>query len=73
MYSTSWCGYCHRLARQMRSAGLDFEVVNLDSDSSHDERIKQAAGGFRTVPTLEVRGRMLVNPTLREVQEAAAS
>lgn len=70
MYSTSWCGYCRRLGNQMRDAGIAFDVIDLDSDSSHDERIRQASGGFRTVPTLEIGDRLLVNPTILEVKDA---
>lgn len=70
MYSTSWCGYCRRLKRQMRDAGIPFREVDLDDDPSHDDRIMAATGGYRTVPTLEVGGRLLVNPSLREVEAA---
>ena len=73
MYSTTWCGYCRRLKRQMEDAGIPFQEVDLDDDPSHDDRIIAATGGFRTVPTLEVEGRLLVNPSLREVEAALAS
>lgn len=70
MFSTTWCGYCRRLKRQMQEAGIAFTEVDLDDDSSHDDRIIAKTGGYRTVPTLEVNGQLLVNPTLREVQSA---
>ena len=70
MYSTRWCGYCRRLKYQMEEAGMTFHEVDVDDDGSHDDRIIAAAGGFRTVPTLEIGGRLLVNPTIQEVREA---
>ncbi len=70
MYSTTWCGYCRRLKRQMEEAGIPFREIDLDQDGSHDHRIMEKTGGFRTVPTLEVNGHLLVNPTLSEVQAA---
>lgn len=70
MFSTTWCGYCRRLKRQMTDAGIDFREVDLDDDPSHDARIIATTGGYRTVPTLEVNGRLLVNPTLGEVEAA---
>ena len=73
MYSTSWCGYCRRLGSQMHEAGIPFQVVDLDADSSHDDRIKEASGGYRTVPTLEIGDRLLVNPSIVEVKQALAS
>jgi mycoredoxin len=72
MFSTKWCGYCHRLKRQMEDEGIAFREVDLDRDPSHDERIIEATGGYRTVPTLEVGGHLLVNPTIGEVRSALA-
>jgi mycoredoxin len=73
MYSTTWCGYCRRLKREMTEAGIAFREVDLDADPSHDDRIIARTGGYRTVPTLEVRGELLVNPSLREVEAALRS
>ena len=72
MYSTSWCGHCRRLARQLDDAGIVFRVVDVDEDLEAGERIVAATGGVRTVPTLEVDGRMLVHPALSDVKEALA-
>ena len=30
MYSTSWCGYCHRLKSQMDREGIEVEVVDIE-------------------------------------------
>lgn len=70
MYSTAWCGYCRRLKREMTEAGINFREVDLDDDPTHDDRIIARTGGYRTVPTLEVRGELLVNPSLRELEAA---
>lgn len=70
MFSTRWCGYCRRLKRQMEEAGISFREIDLDGDPSHDDRIRAATGGYRTVPTLEVGARLLVNPTIEEVRAA---
>ena len=73
MYSTTWCGYCRRLKRQMDEAGISYEVIDVDVHEGYDERIIAATGGFRVVPTLEVGEKLLVNPTIREVEEALAA
>jgi mycoredoxin len=72
MYTTTWCGYCRRLKRQMEDEGIVFREVDVDRHTEYGERIIQATGGFRTVPTLEVGETLLVNPTLREVRSALA-
>lgn len=73
MYSTSWCGHCHRLQRQLNEAGIEYRVVDVDVETSYGARIEAATGGYRTVPTLEIDGRLLVNPSLEQVGRAVAS
>lgn len=72
MYTTTWCGYCRRLKRQMEDEGIVFREVDVDAEPQYGDRIIQATGGFRTVPTIEAGGVLLVNPTLREVRAALA-
>ena len=73
VYSTIWCGHCHRLMRQLDEASIAYEVVDLDEHPEHGPRIEAATGGFRTVPTLEVNGDLLVNPSIGEVRAALGS
>ena len=30
MYSTPWCGYCHRLKSQLDREGIAYEVVDIE-------------------------------------------
>jgi mycoredoxin len=73
MYTTSWCGHCRRLKWQLEDEGIAFNEVDVDAHGDFDDRIVAATGGYRTVPTLEVGDRLLVNPTLGEVRLALAS
>jgi mycoredoxin len=73
MYSTAWCGHCRRLKRQLTEAGIAYREVDLDDHPEHGDRIVEVTGGYRTVPTMEVAGRLLVNPTLDEVRAAVAA
>ena len=49
-------------------------MVDIDrtEHAHHARRIEQQTGGYRVVPTVEVGGRLLVNPTAAEVTEAVA-
>ncbi|MGH2819859.1 MAG: glutaredoxin family protein, partial [Actinomycetota bacterium] len=73
MYSTTWCGYCRRLKRQLEEHGVAYREIDVDEVTHHGERIVAHTGGARTVPTVEVGGRMLVNPSLPEVLAAVDS
>jgi len=73
MYSTTWCGYCTRLKRQMQTEGIDFAEVNIELDDDAADRVMQANGGNRTVPTLVFSdGIALTNPSLAEVKAQLA-
>jgi mycoredoxin len=73
MYSTVWCGHCRRLKRELEAAGIDYVEVDIDQNSGHDDAIMAAAGGYRTVPTVAVGGRLLVNPSASDVKRALGS
>ncbi len=70
MYSTDWCGHCRRLKMQLDEAGIEVREVNIDQERQYEARIVAATGGFRTVPTLQIGARLLVNPTLDQVRVA---
>jgi mycoredoxin len=70
MYTTDWCGHCRRLKRQLDEAGIKVVEIDVDIDHEHDTKIVAATGGYRTVPTIEVGSRLLVNPTVLEVKSA---
>ncbi len=73
MYSTGWCGYCVRLKRQMEEAGISYREIDVDVERQYEQRIVDKTGGYRTVPTIEVDGELLVNPTIRELKDHLGS
>jgi mycoredoxin len=77
MYSTPWCGYCHRLKTQLDREGIEYTVVDIEQDETAAEFVMTANGGNQTVPTvLFADGSTLTNPTIVQVktqlQELAA-
>ena len=74
MYSTSWCGYCHRLKGQLTREGISFEVVDIEQHPEAAELVEQANAGNQTVPTLVFSdGSAQTNPSLMQVKEKLAS
>ncbi len=74
MYSTPWCGYCHRLAAQMDREGISYTVVDIEQDPAAAEYVASVNGGNRTVPTvLFPDGTALTNPTITQVKEQLAA
>ncbi len=70
IYSTTWCGHCRRLKRQLDDAGIGYEEIDIDEHEQFADRIVAATGGYRTVPTLQIGDRLLVNPTVPQVRAA---
>ncbi|HLL07761.1 MAG TPA: mycoredoxin [Nocardioidaceae bacterium] len=69
MYSTPWCGYCHRLKSQLQRAGLEFEEVDITEEPAAAAMVERVNGGNQTVPTLIFAdGSALTNPSLAQVQ-----
>jgi mycoredoxin len=70
MYSTSWCGYCHRLASQLDREGIPYTVVDIETDPAATEYVMSVNGGNQTVPTvLFPDGSVLTNPSIVAVKE----
>lgn len=69
MYTTPWCGYCHRLKRQMEATGIEFTEVDIEQNPEAAELVAQLNDGNQTVPTLVFPdGSAATNPSLAEVQ-----
>lgn len=69
MYSTPWCGYCHRLKGQLNREGITFDEVDIEQVPDAAFIVEQANGGNQTVPTLVFAdGTALTNPSVAQVK-----
>ena len=78
MYTTPWCGYCHRLKSQMDREGIAYEVVDIEHDPEAARLVEKVNNGNQTVPTLVYAdGTAQTNPPIKavkaKVEELAAS
>lgn len=74
MYSTSWCGYCHRLKSQLAREAIPYQVVDIEANPAAAEYVMSVNGGNQTVPTLTFPdGSALTNPSIVEVKEHLAT
>ncbi len=73
MYTTPWCGYCHRLKSQLDREGIEFSIVDIEQDPSAAEIVMAANDGNQTVPTLVYSdGTAQTNPSIKQVQAKLA-
>ncbi len=69
MYSTPWCGYCHRLKSQLKREGIEFTEVDIEQDPASAKIVEEANNGNQTVPTLVFPdGTALTNPSVAQVK-----
>ena len=70
MYSTAWCGYCHRLQGQLDREGINYEVVDIERQPDAASIVESANNGNQTVPTLVYSdGSAQTNPSLIQVKQ----
>ena len=74
MYSTPWCGYCHRLKGQMEREGISYEVVDIEEHPEAAAFVESVNNGNQTVPTLVYSdGSAQTNPSMIQVKEKLAA
>ena len=74
MYTTPWCGYCHRLKSQLDREGISYDVVDIEQDPSAAEVVMTANNGNQTVPTLVYAdGSVQTNPSIAQVKDKLAT
>jgi mycoredoxin len=57
VYTSTYCGDCHRAKQFMRERGVKFEEINIDEDLAAEQLVYKVNDGLRKVPTLHVEDR----------------
>jgi mycoredoxin len=74
MYTTTWCGFCRNLKRQLARDGIEVTEVDIERDPEAAEFVMSVNGGNQTVPTVVLPdGTTLVNPSAAQVRERLAA
>ncbi|HET9870852.1 MAG TPA: glutaredoxin domain-containing protein [bacterium] len=69
VYTTSWCGDCHRLTRQLDERGIAYEQRDIERDPADFKTMLSYTNGKRVIPTVDIGGKILINPRLSQVLE----
>ena len=73
VYTTSWCGYCHRLKTALKAETICYDEVDIEQDPAAAEFVGSVNGGNRTVPTVKFAdGSTLTNPSAAQVKAKLA-
>src|ERR1700753_4202052 len=73
MYTTTWCGFCKNLKRQLAKVGVEMDEVAIERDPEAAKFAESVNGGNQTVPTpLFADGSTMCNPSAAQVQKKLA-
>lgn len=78
MYTTTWCGYCRNLKRQLARDGIEMVEVDIERDEAAAEFVMSVNGGNQTVPTVRIVPAgggdeiVMTNPSIVQVKAALA-
>jgi mycoredoxin len=74
IYTTPWCGYCHRLKSQLDRDGIAYDMVDIEQQPDAALVVEQVNNGSQTVPTLVFGdGSAQTNPSLAQIKTKLAS
>ena len=68
VFTTRWCGFCHRLKSQLVRAGIAFHEIDIEDHADGAAIVADINNGNLTVPTVIFRdGSALTNPSAAQV------
>ena len=70
MYSTDWCGDCHRAKSFLDAHGISYQEVDIEARPEAAELVMSHNEGRRRVPTFEIEGKFFGNPPITELKTA---
>lgn len=57
IYTSPWCGYCHRAKSLLTSKGVEFREFDVTTIPGKRQEMRERAGGASTVPQVFIDGR----------------
>ncbi len=69
MYSTSWCGFCHRARLFLDDYEVVYTEINIEENEDAARQVEQWNRGNRTVPTFDIDGDVYTNPRPAQLRE----
>jgi mycoredoxin len=70
MYTTTWCGFCKRLKKQLVREGIEMVEIDIERNPAAAEFVMGVNGGNATVPVVVFPdGETVTNPSARQVKE----
>lgn len=69
LYSAPWCGYCRVTKRFLDDQQVVYTEINVDEDEAAAARVARWNNGNRIIPTLDIDGTILTNPSPTQLRQ----
>jgi glutaredoxin len=70
VYGANWCEDTTRTREQLDALGVKYEYIDIDKDAAAKQWITQQNHGKQKTPTVDVGGKILIEPTNEEMEDA---
>jgi mycoredoxin len=70
VYGADWCGDTRRTLKQLDTAGVPYNYINIDDDTEGEKKVIAFSKGKRRIPLVEVGEKSLCVPSDAELASA---
>ena len=72
VYGADWCEDTQRTREHLDKLSVPYDYINVDHDKSAEAWIKEQNKGKRQTPTVVLNGKVLIEPSNDQVDDALA-
>ncbi len=73
VYGADWCSMTRNTLAHLKERGIDYQYINIDTDSEAAKWVADQNGGREKKPTLDIDGEILSEPTDHELDRTLAA
>ncbi len=61
LYTTSWCSSVHLAKWYLERNGIPYTEIDIDKVPEAAQQLERWTGGYRTVPTFDIDGQIIID------------
>ena len=70
LYGADWCEDTTRAREQLDGLGVAYKYIDVEQDAAANKHITELNHGKRKTPTVDLGGKILIEPTNEEMEKA---
>jgi len=69
IYGANWCSDCVNAKHFLKSKGIEFQYIDIAENQEAIKIIESINSGKRIVPTIDIDGKIYVNPGISKLSK----